>query len=194
MVFFCDDWGLNIYLSFEKLVVIIAKSTSNSWKSIRYCEPINFESTQNFLGSTWAFAWILQVDSALLISNLARYFSLFGSIRECVESTRALCLENSFSRFFYVGRSVPSSSWLELYTIENQFLFHYAGQPVLSLGRLEPCAKLKKCTKIDSLSFRVCLTLLIIPYNNVYSINKHNLNLLSSLTQFKYLWHKINDV
>ena len=52
----------------------------------------------------------------------------------------------------------------------------------------------KKNTKIDSLSSWVSMTLLIIVYKNVYSINKHNSTHLSRFKLVKINRYKINNL
>ena len=77
---------------------------------------------------------------------------------------------------------------------KSSFCFLWVGQPGQSKGRLEPYAKSKIYAKIDSLSTRVILTLLIKSYKGIYLLNKLYLTLFSRSKLIKHFWHEINDV
>ena len=156
----------------------------------------------------------------LSILNRLEFFSSWLKI--LLKFYRSIGLGSSqfwLTVFLWSGRPIPSLSRLELCIpkitsldfsvwidsfhhrvdsrsapLKSSFYFLCVSQPELSMGRLKPCAKSKMCVKIDSFYTRVNLTLLVISYKSAYSINKHNLTLLSSLIPIKHIWYKINDV
>ena len=157
--------------------------------------------------------WKRAVDAIPLRSSRLR-FSL-GQLKlflKFCESTKHCCSEKSAHWLFLIGLTHTLSSWLKLSvpktvsldffvrvnqslgrvdsssaSLKPNFCLLCTSRPGMSKGRLEPYAKIEMYAKIDSISIKVILTLLIKSYKYIYSINKLNLTLLSRFKPIKHI-------